>query len=745
MRDIKKPQSFGNRKRVITVVLLSFVLLSTFLVRFIGADFGLPLQLHHDEKFIVNPAIGIADGKLDSGWYGSPGSTLMYANGFFFFLYTKAANLFTRPSSVAELFQKDPTPFFLIGRILVILLSTLTVFLVFLIAKIIYCNSWSAYFSAILLAISYLYVKHSRFITPDIPAAFFIVLLLYFSLKIIETRQLKYYIFSGAALGLAIATKYPCVIGLVLIIFAHFLSLSHKQFAKKIKHLFLDRKIWIAFLACIAAFLVAMPFFIPNFSVVIRDIQEEARSTHLSADHLDFVGKLRFYSGLVQREAFGKFGRWALGMAILLVLVRRNKKEVLLLSFPLFFWIFLSALELHWERWFIPAIPFLAIILGGAIFYWVKKIPLFWAKTLLILLFVYFIFFPIIVRTSLIMYALTKEDTRTQVEAWQQGLDPSTKVIAHEGSLDKADNVHVGSIYNGAHTLDEFDYLVTLQTRIDKFCNFDQQEECAFHRRLSNSLLLEHRFESASIKIPYLHELPIIGNQMIKLLIYPGPTLRVYQGMNNVLALLPSEIKPIYGENIESSYDLGIGGDMQIVILPTQATTQASFKFEDTDQVNFEVQSKGKNTSSQIDLQSQASVQVTLSGQNWFLIKINNPQNKTLQEVSFSSPTALAIWGNVKFTDQQGPQKIILQNPFYPKIGSCSLKVIHKKGRQEIVAVIDGQEEIINLPNLYSQNTISYQDVARLDIEVKDIVINSNGLIWLDPESWQAFKKAIVK
>ena len=94
------------------------------------------------------------------------------------------------------------------------------------------------------------------------------------------------------------------------------------------------------------------PYLFIRHAQVVNDFINEARPEHLGADGLGWLGNLRFYAASFYADA-------GVLMALALVvglthLVRRRDSRLLPLLFSFGYWIALSRLSLHWNRWALP-------------------------------------------------------------------------------------------------------------------------------------------------------------------------------------------------------------------------------------------------------------------------------------------------------------------------------------------------------------------------------------------------------
>ncbi|MFO8087677.1 MAG: hypothetical protein R6T91_07730, partial [Bacteroidales bacterium] len=133
----------------------------------------------------------------------------------------------------------------------------------------------------------------------------------------------------------------------------------------------------ISILFLVSLFLVAPNIFL-HYPLVFDALTFESRSSHLGADNLGFFGNLAYYL-----KAFGSWTNW---IAVVFVtfgsfsLIKNKKKYSPVLFYGALYWILLSVLSLHWERWALPMyITPLFLISIGIHFLWEynKKVSIF--------------------------------------------------------------------------------------------------------------------------------------------------------------------------------------------------------------------------------------------------------------------------------------------------------------------------------------------------------------------------------
>jgi len=218
------------------------------LLRGLGIHFGLPnFRFQTDESFIAS---GILEMKK-SGIYTPTNAvypTLIYYLLLFFSFFLKLV---------------DHNKLVLIGRIISLISGTLSVYLIYLIAKEFF-NKKIALFASFFLAINFLDVVNSHYAKVDTPGAFLGLLSFFFAAKLIKERKTIYYILCGVSLGLAFSMQYTQISFAIPFLIAHIFSFKKRiSFKKAFSYLNKNLTIFIFFFLVVA--FITNHYFFTNF------------------------------------------------------------------------------------------------------------------------------------------------------------------------------------------------------------------------------------------------------------------------------------------------------------------------------------------------------------------------------------------------------------------------------------------------------------------------------------------------
>ncbi|MBK9665221.1 MAG: glycosyltransferase family 39 protein [Gammaproteobacteria bacterium] len=205
----------------ISTAVLIAILLAAFVLRVWGASFGLPFVYHPDEGFEVNRALQLGTGEFDFNFFR------MVKGGYFYLLFVEFGFLFvimkvfgfvSSTTDFAMWYIRDPSIFYLVGRVTTGLIGTIAVYLLYRIGTRIH-SSRVGLIAAALMASNVLQVVHSHYITVDIPLTCLCLAGLLFIVRIDQTGSRADYIGACLFAALATITKLPGVL-LIIPLFA---------------------------------------------------------------------------------------------------------------------------------------------------------------------------------------------------------------------------------------------------------------------------------------------------------------------------------------------------------------------------------------------------------------------------------------------------------------------------------------------------------------------------------------------
>lgn len=324
------------------VVALWLILLAGAALRVAGTSWGLPLQLHPDEWVVVRGAIDMAErNSFEPMFFLRPDHIEMKLS---YAAYVAYAHLFHGASPEA-LFAVDQAPFVLISRLITAALGTAMIVVAYLIGR--RFSRPVGVVSAFLVAFYPLYVDHSHYATPDVPLTLALMIVILGCMRYLSRPSWGSLLLACFAASAAIAIKYPGAIGNVII--AVTVTVGSAR-AGNLRRFVLHG---LGAVAAVVGFLFMIsPVLFTNVTAVVTAIRREARQSHLGADGLEWSGNAVFYAvGFATGAGILVVVLFALGV---MWCIRMRLVESIPLLLGVVYWVILSALPLHWERWALP-------------------------------------------------------------------------------------------------------------------------------------------------------------------------------------------------------------------------------------------------------------------------------------------------------------------------------------------------------------------------------------------------------
>jgi len=353
------------------------IMICTIGLRFYGLDWGTNHQtghfhaFHPDEQTLIESASHIGQNMRDI--VASYGKAPMYLLSFT--AHTIGFITHTAP------FAEETTRFtYLIARSISALLSTLTVYLTFLIGQKI-GNTTTGLFSALFLAFCTGHIQQSHFYTVDISLTFWVTLALYIALQLPTSKTLLYIAF-GIAIGLATGTRLVGIwMGIPFILVHIFKNPQENQSVENPSSLIFTRlhlqslavwkKIGIAVAVGIAILLICEPFIIldPTLFFSDTDARQFIPSMQIAQGDLIRIWTLYdfsttpylFYLTHLLRDALGYPLELCAGIGILLAISQRSVVGLILLSWIIPYFLMVGGLHTKPIRYATPLLPTLCI------------------------------------------------------------------------------------------------------------------------------------------------------------------------------------------------------------------------------------------------------------------------------------------------------------------------------------------------------------------------------------------------
>ncbi|PJC33945.1 hypothetical protein CO051_00640 [Candidatus Roizmanbacteria bacterium CG_4_9_14_0_2_um_filter_39_13] len=240
--------------------------------RFVGIDWGLPYPMHPDERNMVVAILGMT---CQEGWSLGCLSPNFYAYGqfplFIGYFMSLASSVYAHTMGI------DFNTVVISLRALSAVSSVATVFVLIKIATMLsrrsLANIWTA---GLLFIFSPVFIQFSHFGTTESLLMFFVILLVYYSIFLIQDNipLSKYVLFAGLAYGLAVSTKVSSVFFAVIPIIAILVLLPNKDQKYSMQSLFFSLVKIAAF--SVVVFVVTSPFNLIDWEPFIHSMNYES-------------------------------------------------------------------------------------------------------------------------------------------------------------------------------------------------------------------------------------------------------------------------------------------------------------------------------------------------------------------------------------------------------------------------------------------------------------------------------------
>ena len=381
--------------------------------RLAGSRFNPIRSYHPDESNFIKAVSNMNPKKLDfNPHYLYYGTLYIY-----FFAFALGAGFlvgFIKPTADILFYFLHPdeiAKFYLIGRFISVIFGVLTVYLTFCIAKKLYSEK-TGLLSALALSTTPILVVNSHYISTDVTMSFFVCLTFLFSIKILESSQRKWYILAGICAGLAAQAKYNAAVALLTVPVAGLLRTYKSK--KDFIFCWFRKKVLVSYICAIGMFLLLLSPFI--FSAPREFVKcFSAGMFRTSPKISNAVSNFLFYMKVLYHGMGLPLFLIAI-LGIIFAVLRREKKDILLLFWIIFNYlilVFMSPLHDRHMRYMLIMLPFLVIIASQFIMVIqakARKIPGF----LLILL----MFLPSLFYSLGYDQVFMSENTRTTAGKW---------------------------------------------------------------------------------------------------------------------------------------------------------------------------------------------------------------------------------------------------------------------------------------------------------------------------------------
>jgi hypothetical protein len=359
---------------------------------------------------------------------------LLYA---VYFALGRVLGHFPDADAFAALFFRDPTSFYLIGRLFAgAFLGTLSIYLAWRLGRKLYSDR-AAVGGAFFLAVSFLHVRDSHYVVYDVPlTAGFLACFLALA-GLLKRGSHRDYVVFGLLAGITTAAKYNGALVLLPFFLAH--GLRVRKEGRSWTACAVDGKLFLALFAAGAAYFAGNPFSLLAFREFWQDFSIQAGAEAEVGFWHHLVYSLREGMGWPLLAA-GLAGTAVTFFSFLPALFLR--KEVTSPSLGGFVAAFFTVLWLSYialysqpyERYALPVLPFLCLAASGFLAWALEKLrmagnPWVWVACALALA------LPQAVKSAYADMLFSRPDIRTIAKSWIEANIPSGSKIAMDYKL----------------------------------------------------------------------------------------------------------------------------------------------------------------------------------------------------------------------------------------------------------------------------------------------------------------------
>jgi 4-amino-4-deoxy-L-arabinose transferase-like glycosyltransferase len=355
----------ARSRRILVAVLLGLIVIAGLVLRLRNNGYGLPYVYNFDEaQHFVSHSINVFGGEVDPRYYQNPsGYTYLVFLALKLWYGVFGNNL--QYGTVSQQFFVDPTPIWEFTRTLTAFIAMAGVLATFVLAR----RWWGVrvgLVAAAMLTFAFLPVVYSRIAVTDVATFFPVAVALYASLRVLEDGRLRWYLLAGSGVGFATGFKYTA--GLVLLplllaaVVRFFRDRGTPVWRRKDAYL-----LAAAGVVAVICFGITTPYVFVHPNDALSQIREQAQA----AGQIEKLGQ-------AQQGGFSYYFHtlgWGFGWAALVAAVagavielRRDLvRGLMLVSFPVVLFAYMSIQTRYFGRWLLMMYPVLALLAGIAV------------------------------------------------------------------------------------------------------------------------------------------------------------------------------------------------------------------------------------------------------------------------------------------------------------------------------------------------------------------------------------------
>ena len=344
-------------------------------LRLYGIKWGLPdaahpgYSYHPDEVLHLIFARMLIDGEIIGKQFMYGGTFYFTVLNAYYFFAERLGDLLGGVNSFANTI--------LLGRYFHTAVAILTILMAYQCGRVFFGRA-AGVLAAIMLAIIPAHILCAQRMRPDEIAAFLTTIMMlqsWWLMSADEEKRLKFYVFAGLTLGVAIALRFSLVTMIGAPVAAH-VFISKSKNAAEILRSFLDRRLAVMLGAAALGYALASPhtFIYPEWFMQGMKIQWKYQSSPF-LDAVDNGPGIYQYGWTMLHEALGYPLYFLALVGVVLALVRRSQADIVILAAGVPYFILTTFTSWVVVRYTLPLLPLLAILAGRFVAYTMEKIP----------------------------------------------------------------------------------------------------------------------------------------------------------------------------------------------------------------------------------------------------------------------------------------------------------------------------------------------------------------------------------
>ncbi len=424
---------------------LVLVLVLAFALRMWGIKQGLPYVYNVDEYgHFVPEAVAMFHHGLNPHYFINPPALSYLLHVVFAVWFGLGSGLHT---PVAREFALHPDRLFVVARVTVALLGTVSVWLLYLVGARLFNRAVGLLASAV-LAVAFLPVFYGHLALNDVPTLAPLTLSLFGTAGVLRRGRLLDYLIAGAGLGLATATKYTAGVMILPLIAAGAVRYldgradndrraavdgeadpeerrASSERRRNTKGRDVAIGVGIALVAAAGAYVIANPYSLLDFHLFREEL--ERQSSYTEQSRASWLGGPKQGSFVYYLWSFTWGLGWIPALAALggAVSIWRRQRRVgwVLVPVAVLYLLFLSLQGRYFGRWLLPIFPIACLLAANfalEVAGWAaRRAPrLHWASAVLTALAVIALVAQGVVYSVHSGLVLSRADTRNLARAW---------------------------------------------------------------------------------------------------------------------------------------------------------------------------------------------------------------------------------------------------------------------------------------------------------------------------------------